>query len=262
MDSSFKGFITQNGIIATAAGITIGFATATFFKSLVADMILPVFFMILVKGTGKVSTGTGNFFAQFLSNKGFRFTNFVSELITWILIILAAWLIINLINKYIMKNVRMQHTRAGTFQETNAEAFMQQQQQQMQNAYDDTEMYNNATAMSKRPTNITEEDLYKGTEMYSNGGILNSATAMFKRPAKDTEMYSNGGILNSATAMFKTPAKVTEEDLYKGSEMYNNAIGAHAMGALNSAKSMFGSKEPEGFLEASSSKTRGEHAPF
>lgn len=98
--SSFKEFITNNGIIATTAGITIGFATASFIKSFVADVILPIVFLLLVKGTGKVSSSTSSFFSKFLSNKEFMFTNFVSELITWVLIILTAWLILELVFKY------------------------------------------------------------------------------------------------------------------------------------------------------------------
>ena len=181
-DSSFKNFISKNGIIATAAGITIGFATATFFKSFVADMILPVFFMLLVKGTGKVSRSTGSFFGQFLSNKEFRFTNFVSELITWLLIILVAWLVINAINKYVMgkaslktslqnmnpfnhaeREAKEHEARAasaahGTFQETSAEAFMQQQK--MQNAWN-AEMYVNgasAQPMHELPRKIVHQE--------------------------------------------------------------------------------------------------------
>lgn len=98
--SSFKEFITNNGIIATTAGITIGFATASFIKSFVADVVLPIVFLLLVKGTGKVSSGTSSFFSKFLSNKEFMFTNFVSELITWVLIVITAWIILELVFKY------------------------------------------------------------------------------------------------------------------------------------------------------------------
>ena len=100
--SSFKDFITNNGIIATTAGITIGFATATFVKSFVADVVLPVFFLLLVKGTGKVSSSTSRFFSKSLSNKEFLFTNFISEFVTWILVVLAAWLILDLVYKYLV----------------------------------------------------------------------------------------------------------------------------------------------------------------
>lgn len=102
--SSFQEFINNNGIIATTAGITIGFATASFVKSFVADVILPVIFLALVRGTGKVSSGTSSFFSKFLSNKEFMFANFTSELITWILIVLVAWLVLDLAYKYLAKN--------------------------------------------------------------------------------------------------------------------------------------------------------------
>ena len=96
MTQSFKDFVAQNGIVATTAGITIGFATATFVKSLVADVVMPVIFMILVKSTGKAS-----FFSKFLSDKEFLFTNFVSEFITWILIVLTAWIVLAVAFKYL-----------------------------------------------------------------------------------------------------------------------------------------------------------------
>ena len=101
-NSSFKEFVTQNGIISTTAGITIGFATASFVKSLVADIIMPVIFLVMVKATGKVSTSTSSFFGKFLSNKEFLFTNFVSELITWVVIVLTAWLVLDLVYKYVV----------------------------------------------------------------------------------------------------------------------------------------------------------------
>ena len=114
--SSFKDFITNNGIIATTAGITIGFATATFVKSFVADVVLPVFFLLLVKGTGKVSSSTSGFFSKFLSNKEFLFTNFISEFVTWILVVLAAWLILDLAYKYLVsKDAKLLPTMTNPF---------------------------------------------------------------------------------------------------------------------------------------------------
>lgn len=92
---SFKDFIVKNGVIATTAGITIGFATSTFVKSFVSDVIMPAIFTVLVKTTGKKS-----FFSEYLHNQNFRFANFVSELITWILIVLAAWLVLSIIYRY------------------------------------------------------------------------------------------------------------------------------------------------------------------
>lgn len=143
--SSFKEFITNNGIIATTAGITIGFATASFVKSFVADVVLPIVFLLLVKGTGKVSSGTSTFFSKFLSNKEFMFTNFISELITWVLIVLSAWLILELVFKYInstgapsikfsnpFSGVKQEHAKehyAGASQEHAKEHYFTKQEQ-------------------------------------------------------------------------------------------------------------------------------------
>jgi hypothetical protein len=88
-------------------------------------MILPVFFMLFVKGTSKVSRSTGSFFAQFLSNKEFRFINFVSELITWILIILVSWLLISAINKFVVGQASVVGSlkNMNPFNKEEAEAF-------------------------------------------------------------------------------------------------------------------------------------------
>lgn len=99
--SSFKEFMVKNGILATAASITIGFATATFVKSFVADVVMPLVFLILVGGTSRISKDTGNFFSRFLASKEFRFTNFASEMITWVLIILSAYLVLEMVRKYL-----------------------------------------------------------------------------------------------------------------------------------------------------------------
>jgi large-conductance mechanosensitive channel len=95
MDTSFSKFITDNGILAASAGITIGFATATFVKSFVADVIMPVIFLAIVA----VNKNASGFVAKFLASTNLRFTNFVSELVTWILIVITVFFIINLIRK-------------------------------------------------------------------------------------------------------------------------------------------------------------------
>lgn len=100
---SFKSFLASNGVISTAAGITIGFATATFVKSFVADVIMPLIFLMVVNIVSRINKKGGSFFEKFLANKEFRFTNFVSEFITWILIIVAAFLILDLfVRKYLV----------------------------------------------------------------------------------------------------------------------------------------------------------------
>jgi large-conductance mechanosensitive channel len=103
--NSFKDFIMQNGIIPVAASITIGFATATFVKSFVSDLFMPAIFMVIANSIGRMSPAMSTFVTKFLSAKQFGFMHFVSELITWILIVLAAFLILDLVvRKYFVKN--------------------------------------------------------------------------------------------------------------------------------------------------------------
>jgi len=95
MDTNFSKFVADNGILAASAGITIGFATATFVKSFVADVIIPVIFLAVLA----VNKNASGFVGKFLASTNLRFTNFVSELITWILIVITVFLVINVIRK-------------------------------------------------------------------------------------------------------------------------------------------------------------------
>lgn len=118
--SDFKSFLVDNGVIATTAGITIGWATASFVKSMVADVILPVIFLIIVKGSGIVSKEGSGFFGRFLSKKEFMFTNFISETITWIVIVLTAFFILNFFYVHYIQNKPLvsQETLAKPFNVT------------------------------------------------------------------------------------------------------------------------------------------------
>lgn len=97
MTSNFKDFLVKNGIVSTAASITIGFATATFIKSFVADVIMPLIFLVIVGGLKHVNSDMGRFLSSFLSSKEMRFTNFASELVTWVLVVVAAFLVLDLV---------------------------------------------------------------------------------------------------------------------------------------------------------------------
>lgn len=106
--TSFSDFMIKNGIITTAAAITVGFATVTFIKSFVIDMVLPLIFLIVVGGSSKISKSAGDFFSQFLQSKDFRFTNFVAEAITYILIIIASYLVLEyVVNRTIQRGWKL-----------------------------------------------------------------------------------------------------------------------------------------------------------
>jgi len=132
LGDSFKGFIVKNGVISTAASITIGFATATFIKSFVADIVMPAVFLVMVGGVGKINHKTGSFISQFLADREFKTTNFVSELITWILIIIASFIVLDV---FVRKTMSMQSTPQSAVAPSNPfvpRPPVQQQQQQPQ----------------------------------------------------------------------------------------------------------------------------------
>jgi large-conductance mechanosensitive channel len=90
----------KSQIIGLTAGVTLGFATVNFVKALIADLIIPLMVMVFVSGTGKFSKSTSHFFQQFLSSKGFRFANFTSELVTWLLIIVVVVVIYKAVERH------------------------------------------------------------------------------------------------------------------------------------------------------------------
>lgn len=71
---SMRSFLIENGIVAAAGGITIGYATLKIIKSGVEDLLVP---LILRRG---------------VLDFGFKF---VSELVTWIFIVLVTFSILN-----------------------------------------------------------------------------------------------------------------------------------------------------------------------
>ena len=96
LTNSFKDFIVKNGVVATAVGLPIGFQSSTMAKSLVGDMVLPAIYktvgQYLVKNVSKAAYA--NMRRIFPSE--INFDNFLKEFITWCLVILAAFVIVEL----------------------------------------------------------------------------------------------------------------------------------------------------------------------
>lgn len=116
--SSFVDFISDNGILATSAGITIGFATATFIKSFVADVVIPVIVLVVYK----FNSNGGKFVGRLVANKELHFANFVSEMITWVLIIVASFFIIDAIRTRLVTR-RPGPPTSGVFMPPQRESF-------------------------------------------------------------------------------------------------------------------------------------------
>jgi large-conductance mechanosensitive channel len=88
-------------IVLIATAITIGLATVSLVKSLINDLIMPLLFTIFVKGTKKISGQAASVFQKVLMNKGMHFANFITEIITWFLIVFFAVFI----SKHLMNKI-------------------------------------------------------------------------------------------------------------------------------------------------------------
>ena len=135
--TDYKAFLIENHVLTTAAGITFGQASLQLIKSFVADLMLPLVYMlcsvvvrvvnvtrgatvVVVGGGGRKGARTppvllvpatatpvsgGGFLAKVLLQKELKFSNFIAELITFTLVIVTAYLFITyLFRSYILQN--------------------------------------------------------------------------------------------------------------------------------------------------------------
>ena len=83
-----KRFILDNGVIGTAAGVSIALVTKDIIQSFVGDIIIPSFIFVLaslnIKGLSEMLPG----------KKMLDLTNFLKQLISWILVIIITYLFI------------------------------------------------------------------------------------------------------------------------------------------------------------------------
>lgn len=83
-----KRFILDNGVIGTAAGVSIALVTKDIIQSFVGDIIIPSFIFVLsslqIKGLTDMLPG----------KKMLDLTNFFKQLISWVLVIVITYLFI------------------------------------------------------------------------------------------------------------------------------------------------------------------------
>ena len=85
-----KKFIVDNGVIGTAAGVSIALVTKDIIQSFVGDIILPSFYFVLA--SLKINKVT-----EMLPGKRILdFTNFMKQLISWVLVIIITYLFITI----------------------------------------------------------------------------------------------------------------------------------------------------------------------
>ncbi len=96
----FKKFIVDNGVVGTAAGVSIALVTKDVIQSFVGDIILPSFYFVLA---GLHITKVTNM----LPGKHFiDLTNFMKQIITWVLVVIITYLFITITFKSLLGNGR------------------------------------------------------------------------------------------------------------------------------------------------------------
>ena len=136
--ADYKAFLIENNVLTTAAGITFGQASFQLIKSFVADLMLPLIYMLAsaisiavgrisggiafsspagMVGGGQAVAGTaaggGGFLSKVLLQKELKFSNFLAECITYLLVLLTAYMLINsLFRTYLLQ--KKSGTAAGT----------------------------------------------------------------------------------------------------------------------------------------------------
>jgi large-conductance mechanosensitive channel len=125
MSNGYADFLIANNVLVMAAGISFGQATLQLLKSFVADMLMPLIYMALVGipgvaamqmgGGGKKGAAASGFLATVLAHKELRFANFIAEVITYVLILLTAYLLITYVFKrYVVAPAQSQTQQAQT----------------------------------------------------------------------------------------------------------------------------------------------------
>jgi large-conductance mechanosensitive channel len=91
-----KRFILDNGVIGTAAGVSIALVTKDIIQSFVGDIIIPSFIFVLSSLNIKGITG------MLPGKKMLDLTNFFKQLISWILVIIITYLFITITFKVLL----------------------------------------------------------------------------------------------------------------------------------------------------------------
>ena len=85
-----KKFIVDNNVIGTAAGVSIALVTKDIIQSFVGDIVLPSFYFVLA--SLKINQVTD----MLPGKRILDFTNFMKQLISWVLVIIITYLFITI----------------------------------------------------------------------------------------------------------------------------------------------------------------------
>lgn len=95
--NSFKQFVIENNIIGTSAGVCVALAVKDGIESLVGDIVIPG--IIILLQMLHISA-----LKKFLPNGNtrFKFTNFIKQLITFILVIVISFVFVQFSFTYLL----------------------------------------------------------------------------------------------------------------------------------------------------------------
>jgi len=83
-----KKFIIDNGIIGTAAGVSIALVTKDIIQSFVGDIIMPAFYFVLM------SLNVSYFSKNYAGKHTIDVSNFMKQFISWLLVVIITFLFI------------------------------------------------------------------------------------------------------------------------------------------------------------------------
>ena len=159
--TQFKEFIVENRLVGTAAGVTIGVTTKDVIQSLVGDIVIPFFYLILFQFTGVEKI-------ELLPGKTtFDFTSFSRQFITWILSVIAIFFFVYYFFMSVIgiKKQKPDNASSSTTLKTTLPANIQPTNvQPTQNTTNNNSIAPNPTqAISPKPTQATDKKWWEIT---------------------------------------------------------------------------------------------------
>lgn len=99
--TDFQQFLIQNSVVTTSAGVIVGIATYQFVRNASFDVLMPLMDRLLFGGIRFLHPPTGKLLSKAFQNVDFHWLRFIQELITWLTMLFATFLIL----KYFLSRI-------------------------------------------------------------------------------------------------------------------------------------------------------------
>lgn len=100
--NSMQEFIIKNGIVGTSASIIVGIATVGFIRSASSDLIMPLLNVVLLGFVRFIHKPTWEKVSRLFPSTKFELLHFWHELITWVVMLVTAYFLLQYILKWSM----------------------------------------------------------------------------------------------------------------------------------------------------------------